>query len=170
MKNALLIRVLVLALCVAPFLGAIVGYRLHSSPAPSPTVRAAEAGAHTAVAVADASAHVAAAVRDTARKAIANYAIARKRDTVVVDSIVYVAAAPADSLAKRCADVLPADSTAIAKKDTAIAKTQTVVVAVEAQRPSRLRTIAKDLGFLAVGYVAGRAGIGAHVGISIPFR
>lgn len=108
-------------------------------------------------------------VRTYARQ-VTRYDTARVTDTVTHDSIVYVRRDVADSTVHACRAVLSSCALALAARDSVIAAQRVEIRAVRADRPSLLTRVAHDAAWLAVGYVAGRAGIGAGVSLPVPWR
>lgn len=133
-----------------------LGYLLHGTPPPAPSVRAATAVVHETDTLYR---------RDTLRAVrwATRYDTARVTDTLTHDSIVYVKRDVADSVVHACRDILSSCALALRARDGKIA-------ALEAARPSRLHTLITGGLLLGGGYVLGRSGVGARmIGLRLPF-
>jgi len=163
MKISIMLHTLI-AIAVLVFIGGLgTGYVARGKPAAAPAVKAAVQ--HAAVAVAAAAKAETVFVHDVAKSTRWQtvYDTARVYDTVTVDHVVYVDRAIADSTIHACRGALSSCAIALAAKDTVIARKDSVIAAQDADRPSRLHSIVKDVVLVGLGYGAGR------LNVRIPF-
>lgn len=155
----------------AVLVGVLLGYWLHSPPAPAPSVRVAisqSRAAHVASAKAET---VFVHTKEAAYVTRTHYDTARVVDTLTRDSVVYVRRDVADTAIRACTLALNSCAALHAADSAEIHALHVEIAARDAERPSRLREFARDAALLGAGYVAGRAGLGAglHLSLRVPF-
>lgn len=162
-------RALISAQLVALVLGVGLGTWFCRKPAPAPSVQIAQHASRVAHAVT--AQRETTYVHDTLKlsHAITKYDTARVTQTITHDSIVYVPRDVADSAVRACRDVANSCAALHAADSAEIHALHTEIAARDADRPSRLHRLAVDAAFLGAGYLAGRAGVGAHLSLRVPF-
>lgn len=94
------------------------------------------------------------------------------RDTVVIQRdtgrVVYVAKVLADAEIKACTAVVTTCEARAAADSLEKAALRAEIAAINADRPSRFRSVLKGAAWLGAGYVLGRAGVGRGASLSIP--
>lgn len=153
----------------AVLVGGVGGWMLHGSSAPAPTVQVAVQQSRAAHAVAQRIDTLFVRQRDTLTRTLAHWDTARIVATVTHDSIVYVRRDVADATINRCTETLTTCAALHAADSAEIHALHVEIAAREAAHPSRLRAILVDGALLAGGYAAGRAGVGAHLSLRVPF-
>lgn len=162
-------RTLLIGCVLSLVAGGVVGYELHGSPAPAPAVKAAVA--HSRVETKRADSTVVVERVDSSRTVIALAPLEVALHTVDLHdsaSVTRVITAAAD-VAPACRALVSSCSIALAAKDSVIHAKDQEIAARDAARPSRLRTLATDVIIAGVAYGLGRAGVGAHLSLRVPF-